>query len=275
MALRIPPSELKRLLEQTHREFVATNEVTRDAIEPALKYSARRDQEFAGFISAIFAYGKISQIQKNVNAALLPMGSEPVEWLKDSRPKLIWESVKGWKHRFNTDENLYTLLLLLRSVYRNEGSIEELVDVQKTDTAYEVLEKLVNRLTSQRLKGGSKSPAMDKSFWHMLPKPSSGSACKRLNLFLRWMVGKSEMDLSLWTKMQTKQLIMPIDVHIMRQARLLGLTTRKSADWKTAVEVTEALRKLDANDPTRFDFALCHLSINGRQLPKKRGVTAR
>ncbi|HSE64208.1 MAG TPA: DUF2400 family protein, partial [Thermoanaerobaculia bacterium] len=95
------------------------------------------------------------------------------------------------------------------------------------------------------------------------PSPSSGSACKRWNLYLRWMVRKDAMDFGLWRAIPTSRLVIPTDTHVHRVARRLGLTRRKSADWKTAREITDRLARLDPQDPVRYDYALCNLGTIG------------
>jgi len=97
----------------------------------------------------------------------------------------------------------------------------------------------------------------------LFPSPENGSACKRMNLFLRWMVRTKDIDLGVWNKIHPSKLIIPLDTHIARISRCLGLTKRKAPDWKTAKEITESLKKLDPDDPLKYDFALCHQGISG------------
>jgi len=95
------------------------------------------------------------------------------------------------------------------------------------------------------------------------PSPAKGSACKRINLFLRWMVRDKDIDFGLWRSIPANRLVIPLDIHIARISRCLGFTKRASADWKAAIEITEALKKLDPADPLKYDFALCHHGISG------------
>ena len=101
------------------------------------------------------------------------------------------------------------------------------------------------------------------------PSPSKGSACKRKNLFLRWMIRKRDIDFGVWKGIPENKLIIPLDTHIARISRCLGFTKRKSQDWKMAVEITNALKKLDSGDPLKYDFAMCHYGISGLCGPKK------
>jgi len=135
------------------------------------------------------------------------------------------------------------------------------------DTEIAEIKPLLDLFTlniAQRLKELSLRP--NKSFWFFFPRPSSGSACKRLNLYLRWMIGSGPFDFNIWKGICESRLMIPLDVHLLKQARSLKLTRRKQADWKTVEEVTNKLRLLDGARPVRFDFALCHLGINGKIL---------
>ena len=98
---------------------------------------------------------------------------------------------------------------------------------------------------------------------YFFPRPSAGSACKRLNLFVRWMVRKDAIDLGVWTRVSPARLIVPLDTHIIRLGRCLRLTSLTSPGWKMAAQVTAALRTIDPADPVRFDFSLCHIGMNG------------
>jgi uncharacterized protein (TIGR02757 family) len=194
------------------------------------------------------------------------MGARPVKWLIAADAAQIRASVKGWSHRFNTSEDAYFLLLMLRHIYKNWKNLEDFIQPKAGQNSFVVIEAFIEKLKALDLSPEKSLPPSGNSFWFFLPNPSAGSACKRLSLFLRWMVGKSEMDLSLWTQMHTRDLVIPVDTHLHKQALALKLTKRKQADRQTAIEITEKLRYLDSEDPTRFDFALCHLGIRGHIL---------
>lgn len=257
---------LRRTLEDAHQRFVSDNRIQSDAITPALAYKSKIDREFSAFICAILAYGKIAHIQSSTRKILKPMGPEPVSWLRSATSVDLNRITKNWAHRFNTSKDMLLMLSLLKQVYSQYGSFEEFIAPNLNDSAVEVLEKLHKCLKTLSPTPLKSFPKKNASFWFFLPHPKSGSACKRLNLYLRWMAGRGEMDLGIWTKFSRKNLIIPVDTHILKQARSLKLTTRKTADWKTAVEITEKLKLLDPEDPTRFDFALCHLGITGSVL---------
>lgn len=257
---------LRQKLEAVHHQFVLTRQIEKDAIAPALAFKDPLDQELIAFLCAVIAYGKIAHIQASARKLIAPMGDRPVQWLRKASPEQIRQATLGWNHRFNTDKDMQLLLLVLRQVYLNFSNLEEFVAPLDDRTSFDVIESMINKFQAVDVSPFAKLPDPGHSFWFLLPRPSAGSACKRLCLFLRWMVGQSEMDLKLWKSMRTKDLIIPVDTHLLKQARSLGLTRRKSADRKTALEITQKLRLLDATDPTRFDFALCHLGVKGEIL---------
>ena len=250
---------LRRVLEETHLNLLQTDAIFNDAQAPARRYKDTRDLEFAAFICAIIAYGRISHIKVSIARILDRFGDRPVERLLAMTDDELKFACRGWLHRFNSENDILRMLQILKVVYGDAGSIQNLIADFELETAGEALEVLIEMLIAQ-----APEPIGPRdSFWFFLPRPSVGSACKRLNLFLRWMIGKSESDFGLWTCLTPAQLIIPVDTHVLNQSLILGLTDRKNGDWKTAEEITAALRLLDANDPTRFDFALCHIGIRG------------
>ncbi len=258
-------TKLKKTLDRVHLEYVKNHEVVNDAIAPVLAFKTKRDKELVAFLSATFAYGRVDQIKNSVNKIIKPMGSNPYKWLVNTSPSTIYRTYRGWKHRFNDSQDLYDLLILLRHVYNTSGSMEKYFKPKKTDTAFELLNRIVDGLVN--LKPKVTPPLVKKkSFFYLLPKPSNKSACKRLNLFLRWMVGDTQMDLNIWKSFDKKELIIPLDTHLMRQSKILGLTKRNSADWVTAQDITNSLKKLDPKNPTKYDFAICHMGINKKSI---------
>jgi uncharacterized protein (TIGR02757 family) len=254
---------LKDLLQKALDEFVQSGEIHSDAIEPALIYRDWHDRELAAFICAVLAYGRVEHIKKSIHRILDPMGPNPHQWLLQATNNDLKKLTLNWSHRFNTASDMLVLLKLLKQVYKERGSLEALFSQSTGATAFDVLENFVQNIESL-IKQMRLAPA--RSFWFFFPRPSSGSACKRLNLFLRWVIGQGPLDLKLWSQFSTSILVIPLDVHVLRQARSLRLTRRKQADWVAAEEVTAALRHLDQKDPVQFDFALCHLGMKGRIL---------
>lgn len=260
---------LKQILNEALDGFVTSGEIKADAIEPALTYTDWHDKEVAAFICAVLAYGRVEHIKKSIHKILDPMGANPHRWILENDEQAYRKLTKSWSHRFNTHLDMILLLKILKHVYSEHGSLEKFFNRKPADSAFDLLENFVIGIEEVLQSEIGKTVRTDESFWFFFPRPSKGSACKRLNLFLRWMVGKGPLDLSLWTAFQPSLLVIPLDVHVLRQARSLQLTRRKQADWVAAEEVTKALRHLDPDDPVQFDFALCHLGMRGKILSSK------
>ena len=263
---------LKKLLDQALSEFVESGEVLADALEPALRYTDWHDKEFAAFVCAVLADGRVEHIKKSIHRVLDPMGESPHRWLLESSEADIRRLAKTWSHRFNTEADMILLLGVLKNIYGRHGSLEAFFGRKPAVTAFDLLENFVAGVDELLKADAGRYPRTGASFWFFFPRPSGGSACKRLNLFLRWMIGRGPLDLGLWKLYQPSLLVIPLDVHVLRQARSLQLTRRKQADWIAAEEVTKALRHLDADDPVQFDFALCHLGMRGNILKLKSGA---
>ncbi len=254
--------KLRTFLEKAHEEFMLNNEVMADALEPALRFQDPIQKEFAAFLCSILAYGRIAQVKKSIHAVLDPMGDRPVDWLVETSETDLKHHLRNWKHRFNDSHDMLIMLLILKQVYTRYGTLERFVSPEKFDNVRDLLISSREKLYSLIPK--NKKPK--NSFHFFIPDPKLGSASKRMNLFLKWMARDTEPDLGLWKSLSKDKLIVPLDTHVFKQAKSLQITLRNTADLQTAIEITEFLKKLDSADPTRFDFALCHLSINNTLL---------
>lgn len=252
-------SRLIRILEKANQQFLEDNEVFYDALEPALRFQNPADKEFAAFLCSVLAYGRISQVKKSIHAVLDPMGEKPVEFLIQADDKTLKKITQNWKHRFNTAQDMYIFLLTMKSIYSNYKSLENYIQPQKHSDTFELLKSIYKKFY-QAIPSHVK---YKKSFDFFVPNPELNSASKRMNLYLKWMIRSEFPDLGIWKSYSPSKLIVPLDTHIYKQAISLGWTKRSAADLTTALEITQKLRELDPKDPTRFDFALCHLSIRG------------
>lgn len=223
-----------------------------DPLQVVHRFSRPRDQEIAGLIAAAFAYGRASIVVANAGTVLARMKPSPYEYLVKFDRAEASNRFAGFSHRFQKTRELVELLEKMAHVIRTHGSLGEAFracyDERDADIG-PALEKFVALF------------ADTKQLEYLMPSPARGSACKRMNLFLRWMVRRTSPDLGLWTFVDPAKLLMPVDTHIHRIATFLGLNTRKSADWKAARQITDALARFDPADPVRYDFALCRLGI--------------
>lgn len=181
------------------------------------------------------------------------MGGSPREFVKDSSPESLEAAFQDFRHRFSTGEELCSLLAGLKQVVRRRGSLEACVASGLPDDNGSVAAGL-RRLVDELCASGSPCSTL-------LPQPRRGSACKRLNLFLRWMVRADHVDPGGWTSVSPSALIVPLDVHMHRLARSFGMTERRQADMRAAQEVTAGFREICPDDPTRYDFALTRLGM--------------
>jgi len=225
-----------------------------DPLEYLHEYHDHQDREVVGLIAASLAYGRVSQILKSVSAVLEQMQPSPYLFLKSATEESLLNRFQEFKHRFTTGEEVASFLVGIKRIIEQYGSLYECFLCgfgEGDETVLPALTFLVNELRCH-LNGSSNS---------LLPFPQKGSACKRLNLFLRWMVRYDEVDPGGWRKVSPSKLIVPLDTHMHRICLLLKLTDRKNADMRTAIEVTRAFRKMAPEDPVRYDFALTRLGI--------------
>lgn len=225
-----------------------------DPLEFLYHYADQKDREVVGLIASSLAYGRVAQILKSAAAVLDRMGPSPHRFLMHTKPAALKRTFQHFKHRFTTSEEFVWMLKGLKRVIGRHGSLYACFLTGYRENGEEVLPALsffVKELTVP-FKSGANS---------LLPLPERGSACKRLNLFLRWMVRKDRVDPGGWHEVSPSRLIIPLDTHMHRICLLLGLTTRKNAGMRTAMEITGGFREIEPEDPVRYDFALTRLGI--------------
>ncbi|MBN1291742.1 MAG: TIGR02757 family protein [Candidatus Latescibacteria bacterium] len=237
-------------------------------------YETLDDIEIAGFITASLAYGGAVQIRSSVCDVLNRMGSSPAEFVRNVTLSDAMETFLGFKHRWTDGYDIACLVWALRCTIKEAGSLGALV--QKLDNpGDETIEGTMIRLSAWLLDETGDCPGIGikrKPISYLIPSPSKGSACKRLAMFFRWMVrGPDGIDFGLWKFLHPGRLVIPLDRHIGRMAGLLGLSSRRSQDWKMALEITAELRKLDPDDPLKYDFALVRPGIVGSCTSSLRG----
>jgi uncharacterized protein (TIGR02757 family) len=259
----IPDALLKERLDVLAATFdIAT--IAPDPLQLVLRFRDRRDQEVAGLLAAAFAYGRADIIVANIGVVLARMTPSPYRYLAAFDRKEASKRFAGFAHRFHKTRELVELFDCLASAIRTHGTLGVLFEACYDDGDADIGPSLA-RFT-RALIGGRRSPALR----YLLTSPDDGSACKRMNLYLRWMIRRTSPDLGLWTFADPAKLVMPLDTHIHRITSFLGLNTRKSTDWKTARALTDRLASFDRTDPVRYDFALCRLGILDRCGIRKR-----
>ena len=257
---------LKNILDRFYREYNFKDRLRYDPIEFPHRYKNPRDIEVSAFIASSLAYGKVGLFKSAVEKILSGMGANPYEFLLEFRPKKHGKLFEGIKYRFNENEDLLALIFILHKALIRHTSLENLFRKFLRPDSLTIEEALSGFVASclktdtSQIYGKDVRPA---GLRQLFPSPLDGSACKRANLFLRWMVRDRDIDFGIWKGIPKNRLIIPLDTHIARISGCLGFTKRKSQDWKMAVEITEALKCFDPEDPLKYDFALCHHGISG------------
>lgn len=254
------PASLRNKLNQLYREYDTTY-LKLDPLDLVRRYSDPKDQEIAGFIAAALSIGQYELIRKAVTDVLSRMNASPFEFVSAFDPSRCHRIFSDFVYRFYRGRDIGLLISLMARAICEFGSLEQcfLQGYHPDDPDIgKALSGFVRRLLSYDVRPFyDQIPGRGSGIRHFLADPADGSTCKRLNLYLRWMVRKDPVDLGVWKSIPAAMLVMPVDTHIARLAPRLGLTQRKSADWKMAQEITESLREFDPDDPVKYDFALC------------------
>lgn len=240
----------KQSLNSLYRRYNRRQFVHPDPLEFLYEYPAIRDREIAGLIASSLAYGRVAQILVSVRRVLDALGTSPYAFLMATSDRSLAHGLSSFKHRFTTGAELAELLSGIRKALALHGSLNRcFVDGLSPDdaTILPALERFACRLLPRRC--------------YLIPCPADGSACKRLNLYLRWMVRKDAVDPGGWEGVPASKLVVPLDTHMARIGKSLGFTKRKSAGIGMALDITAALRKFAPGDPVKYDFALTRFGI--------------
>lgn len=253
---------LKEKLDKLYLQYLKKFS-SEDPVWVLHRFSDARDIEIIGLIAASYSYGQVDQINKFTEKLLSQIGSKPYEFTINFSKRKDKKYLKGLNYRFNTDEDLELLFDSISKAVNKYGSLKNLFLKEFKAGS----ENIINALSFfiSGLISNSNRPKEDKRnyFNYLLPNPTNKSTCKRMNLYLRWMVRKDEIDTGVWSEVGKSKLIMPVDVHVARVSKNLNLVNRKSVDLKFALELTDTLKKFDADDPVKYDFSLCHIDIDG------------
>lgn len=256
---------LKQILDRLYRYYNFKDRILHDPIEFPHQYNNPEDIEVSGFIASCFAYGRVDLFKPVIKRILSIMGESPYDFLVNFNLKRHEHLFSGIKYRFNENRDIICLLYVLNRTLKRHKRLEAVFKLHYWNDDPNVgigltgfLEALL-KIDTSPVYGKDIRPA---GFLQFFPSPKKGSACKRMNLFLRWMIRDRDIDFGIWKGIQKNKLVIPLDTHIARISKCLGFTKRSSQDWKMAVEITEALKQFDPEDPIKYDFALCHQGIS-------------
>jgi uncharacterized protein (TIGR02757 family) len=258
------PAALRASLDRLYHGFNQAESAT-DPIEIVRRYASRDDREIAGFIAAALAFGNVTAVMASIQDVLGRMGSSPATFVRSFTPGN--PAFDGFVHRWTRGRDVAALVWVLRQMLDRNGSIEgfflEGDDAASPDVSagLESFSRRALALDVTPFYGRTRSPVTGVRYF--FSRPSSGGACKRLNLFLRWMVRRDAVDFGVWTRVSPSRLVVPLDTHVIRLGQCLGLTRYRSPGWRMASDITATLRAMDADDPVRFDFSICHVGMMG------------
>jgi uncharacterized protein (TIGR02757 family) len=268
---------LKHHLDAFLANFPKEHHLASDPVQFVHLYDDPADREIVGLIASGLAYGNVKIVLRTVNNALAFLGTHPSRTLASFDPRKDARRLRGFYHRFNTSRDLAVFFWIIRRTLEEYGSLEAAFVSGLTDNSPDT-EQAIKRFSEILLgfghqqfypRGELKRRVGVRFFF---PSPADGSACKRMNLYLRWMVRPEDgIDCGVWTRVLPRQLVIPLDTHIARISGYIGLTHMQTPGWRMAVDITRNLRKLHSDDPLRYDFALCHLGIAG-DCPRKRNL---
>jgi uncharacterized protein (TIGR02757 family) len=254
---------LKPVLDQLYNDFNYPDSAT-DPIQIVRRYERSDDREIVGFCAAALAFGRVASVLQSIERLMKIMGPRPAEYVRQLDPARQAPAFAGLVHRWTRERDIIALLWVLRQMVDRRGSIEgfflEGYDSSAPDLAPS-LDSFSSRAMALDLTAAYGRVPKRPGVCYFFPRPSKGSACKRLNLFLRWMIRHDALDLGVWTRVPASQLIVPLDTHVIRVGRCLQLTKMQSPGWKMASDITASLAKIDPGDPTRYDFSICHLGM--------------
>ena len=261
--VRLPVERLKPGLDRLYTEFNHADSAA-DPIQIVRRFSRTDDREIVGFIAAALAFGRVSSVLQSIERVLAVIGPAPAAYVRRFDPRRDGPAFAGIVHRWTRDADIVAMLWLLRQMLDRAGSVEgfflEGYDAGADDVA-DALDSFSTRAMTLDLKAAYGRVPRRPGVCYFFPRPSAGSACKRLNLFLRWMVRNDALDLGIWTRVSAAKLIVPLDTHVIRVGRCLRLTAYTSPGWRMARDVTASLRRIDPLDPVKYDFSVCHLGM--------------
>lgn len=242
----ITKNELDRLV----KNYENADFIKDDPVQFIHRFKNKKDIELGGFIASLLAYGSRKQFIKKLDELMQIAQNEPLNFIQNFEPEIIG----NFNYRFGKPNDFISIFQILKELYKTTNGLEELFEYGYKQ------EKLFETVTDYFYSRANKD--VGHGFYHMIPNPRNGGAMKRMCMYLRWMVRKSTVDAGIWTFIKPSELYIPLDVHVARISRQMGLLTRKSNDFKAVIELTENLKKFCPEDPIKYDFAIFGYGVN-------------
>jgi uncharacterized protein (TIGR02757 family) len=261
---------LRPLLDAVDARLDRAARIGFDPVELPRRHSRPDDQEVAGLVAASLAYGRADVFKPILERVLAAMGPSPARFAEEYARAPDPAAFSWFLYRFNRPADLAALVAAIGEARRAHGSLGARFAALFGEEGGGIgaLRPALARFAAELRASPAARPLLarrgPRGLLHLLPDPAGAGASKRWNLYLRWMVrGPDAVDLGAWSGVPRSALVVPLDTHVLRIGRCLGLTARRDASWRTAEEITAGLRRLDPEDPVRYDFAICHLGMSG------------
>jgi len=245
----ITKTELDILVEK----YETPDFINDDPVQFVHKFKGKKDIEIAGFIASLLAYGSRKQFIKKLDNLFLIAQNEPLNFVQNFEPEIIGD----FNYRFGKPNDFVEIFNILKELYNTSEGLSELFEhgYNQGELFNVPVDYFYSRVNEN---------CVGQGFYHMIPNPKNGGAMKRMCMYLRWMVRKSDVDIGIWEFMKPSELYIPLDVHVARISRQMGLLTRKANDFKAVIELTENLKKYCPQDPVKYDFALFGYGLNSK-----------
>lgn len=263
---------LRAPLERLYADFDYAGRVERDAIRFPLRYPDPRDREVVALLTACLAYGRVDLFGSALDRVLAAVGPSPARLVMAFEPERHATLFSDFLYRFNRPRDVVAFCVAARQMLERHGSLEACFLAGDPDSAGPIrpaLEAFARAFLEADLGAVFPRGRLSRGYRHLFPLPSVGGPCKRLHLFLRWMVRRESPDFGLWSRVSPARLLVPVDTHVENMSRAIGLTRRRSRTWAMAEEITGRLAAIDPGDPVKFDFALCHKRMSGDCLDRR------
>lgn len=249
--INITKPEIDKLVEQ----YETIDFIKDDPVRVPHRFTNKKDIEIAGFIASLVAYGRREVFIKKLKQLFEIAQNEPYNFIVNFEPKVLGD----FNYRFGKPDDFAQIFNIMRNLYEKDGGLEELF---KYGYENPVNDNMFIPITDYFYSHAKDNSAQ--GFRFMIPDARKGSAMKRMCMYLRWMVRKGPVDFGIWNFMSASDLYIPLDTHVARLSREMGLLTRNANDFKSVIEITENLRKFDSQDPIKYDFALFGYGVNNK-----------
>jgi uncharacterized protein (TIGR02757 family) len=258
-------AELHKRLDELYLQY-DHRFVDPDPLQLVRAQETDADREVVGVLAASLAFGNVKTIKASIASVLAALGPRPAETVRALDPHAFARRLAGFRHRWSDGRDVACLLFFVRQMLETAGSVEGFFAAGHEPGAPDVgaaLGSFSARALALDHGGLYRSRRLPDAAGvrFFLPSPGGGSACKRLNLFLRWMVRRDSVDLGIWTRVRPSALVIPLDAHIYAISRRVRLTRYRSPGWRMAADITRRLRRFDPEDPVKYDFAFHRMGL--------------